>query len=48
MIIAVDGNPVDSFSEIVERLALSSGWTGSGERRTLFTIRREGQQLDLT
>ena len=48
VIVAVDGDPVDSFSEIVEHLALSSGWTGSGERQTIFTIRREGQQVDLT
>jgi regulator of sigma E protease len=48
VIVAVDGEPVDSFNEIVERLALSSGWTGDGERQTIFRIRRDGQEIDLT
>lgn len=47
-IIAVDGEPVQTFNEIVEHLALSSGWNRDGERVTVFTVRRQGQLLDLT
>jgi len=40
VIVMVDGEPVATFADIVEELALSSGWTKQGERQTLFTIRR--------
>lgn len=47
VIVKVDGASVASFADIVERLALSSGWSKEGERRTLFTIRRGGETLDV-
>lgn len=46
-IVAVDGHPVATFQDIVERLALSSGWTSGGERETVFRIKREGRDIDL-
>jgi regulator of sigma E protease len=46
-IVAVDGHPVATFQDIVERLALSSGWTSGGERETVFKIKRESRTLDL-
>jgi regulator of sigma E protease len=46
-IIAVDGRPVQTFQDIVERLALSSGWNRDGERETTFRIRRGDQYLDV-
>jgi regulator of sigma E protease len=47
VIVKVDGAPVESFADIVERLALSSGWSKDGERRTLFTIKRGSETLDV-
>jgi regulator of sigma E protease len=47
VIVKVDGAPVGSFADIVERLALSSGWSKEGERRTLFTIKRGRETLDV-
>jgi regulator of sigma E protease len=47
VIIKVDGAPVGTFADIVERLALSSGWTKDGERRTIFTIKRGDEQLEV-
>lgn len=47
-ILKIDGHPVQWFGEIVEQLALSSGWNDKGERQTVFTIRRGTQVLDLT
>ena len=41
VILKVDGDAVESFADIVEHLALSSGWTKQGERQTIFTIRRD-------
>ncbi|PTX90670.1 RIP metalloprotease RseP [Opitutus sp. ER46] len=46
VILAVDGAPVQTFNDIVEHLALSSGWS-DGQRQTVFTVRREGRQVDL-
>lgn len=46
-ITAIDGKPVNSFSDIVENLALGSGWN-DGKRHTVFTIRRGEQTLDLS
>jgi regulator of sigma E protease len=46
VIIKVDGEPVSTFGEIVEHLALSSGWS-EGERQTIFTIQRGDQTLDI-
>jgi regulator of sigma E protease len=46
-ILAVDGQPVQWFGEIVERLALSDGWTSDGQRETIFTVRRGAETLDL-
>jgi len=47
VIVGVDGDPVATFNDIVEHLALSSGWTSQGERETIFRIRRAGQIIDL-
>jgi regulator of sigma E protease len=38
---------VDTFADIVEHLALSSGWNQQGERQTYFTIRRGGELIDV-
>lgn len=46
-IVAVDGQPVATFHDIVERLALGSGWHESGERRTVFSIRRGSEVIDV-
>jgi len=46
VIVRVDGAPVETFADIVERLALSSGWK-DGERQTIFTIRRGQETLEL-
>jgi regulator of sigma E protease len=48
VILKVDGDPVATFADIVEHLALSSGWTKQGERQTTFTIRRDGRLLDVS
>ncbi|MBC8039067.1 MAG: RIP metalloprotease RseP [Opitutaceae bacterium] len=47
VIIKVDGRPVTWFGEIVERLALGDGWTSDGRRKTIFTVRRGEETLDL-
>lgn len=47
VIVKVDGAPVETFGDIVEHLALSSGWTRDGERQTLFTIRRGNELIEL-
>ena len=47
VITAVDGEPVATFNDIVEHLALSSGWDGHGERETILTIRRGNDLLDV-
>jgi len=47
-ILKIDGRPVNWFGEIVEQLALSSGWNDQGVRETIFTIKRGDQVFDLT
>jgi regulator of sigma E protease len=47
VITKIDGEQVESFADIVEHLALSSGWTKQGERETIFTIRRGTEQIDV-
>ena len=47
VIIMVDREPVATFAEIVEHLALSSGWNKAGERQTLFTVRRGTTDLEV-
>jgi len=47
LIVGVDGTPVETFHDIVERLALSSGWTSGGERETVFRVQRGSEVLDL-
>ena len=46
VITAVDGEPIATFNDIVEHLALSSGWD-AGERQTILTIRRGSELLDI-
>lgn len=45
-ITAVDGRPVKNFADIVELLALSSGWS-EGARQTMLTLERGGQTLQV-
>jgi regulator of sigma E protease len=47
VIVMVDGEPVATFGDIVEHLALSSGWNKQGERQTLFTIRRGDTEIEV-
>jgi regulator of sigma E protease len=47
VILAIDGRPVTTFNEIVENLALSSGWNRAGERETKLTILRDGAKSDV-
>ena len=47
VILKVDGEPVETFADIVEHLALSSGWNKQGERQTIFTLRRGGTVMDV-
>jgi regulator of sigma E protease len=47
VILSVDGNPVETFADIVEQLALSSGWNKQGERLTMFTIRRGSELIEV-
>jgi len=48
VITEVDGRPVTWFGEIVERLALSDGWSEDGlTRQTIFTVQRGSETLDL-
>ena len=46
-IVAVDGHAVETFDDIRERLALSSGWGRDGERETVFSLLRDGRPLEL-
>jgi regulator of sigma E protease len=46
VILAVDGQRVTTFDDIVEQLTFSSGWK-AGQRRTVFTVRRGEATLDL-
>jgi len=45
--VMVDRQPVATFADIVEHLALSSGWNKQGERYTLFTVRRGGELIEI-
>ncbi len=47
VVIAVDGEPVTTFEDITEHLALSSGWS-KGQRETIFRIKRGDETLNLT
>lgn len=47
VILAIDRQPVATFADIVEQLALSSGWSQDGERRTVLTVRRGAETLDI-
>ena len=46
VITAIDGNKVETFDDIVERVTLSSGWD-AGQRRTIFTVQRQGKTLEI-
>lgn len=48
VILGVDGESVETFQDIVEHLALSSGWSDKGERETVFRIRRGNEVINLT
>jgi len=47
VILKIDGRPVHWFGDVVERLALSDGWTSDGQRETTFTIQRGEETLVL-
>ena len=47
VVLAIDGAPVNTFEEIMEQLALSSGWNKEGQRETIFRLRRAGETLEL-
>ena len=47
VILAVDGQPVKSFGEVREQLALGIGWTKQGERETVFKVRRGTETMDV-
>ncbi|MGH7945945.1 MAG: RIP metalloprotease RseP [Opitutaceae bacterium] len=47
VILKVDGEPVETFPDIVEHLALSSGWNQQGGRQTIFTLRRGGELIEV-
>jgi regulator of sigma E protease len=47
VILKVDGEPVETFGDVVEHLALGSGWNKQGERQTIFTLRRGGELIDV-
>ena len=48
VILAIDGNRVDTFFDIMEQLALSSGWNKDGERQTILSVRRGERTFDVT
>jgi regulator of sigma E protease len=45
---AIDGVEVADWPELLQTLLTSSGVTGDGRRRAVFTIDRDGQKFDLT
>jgi len=45
---ALDGKAVSDWSELLQTLITSSGITEDGRRRTVFTVERAGQLIDLT
>lgn len=45
---AIDGQPIADWSELLQTLVTSTGTTEDGRRRTVFTIERDGQRIDLT
>ncbi len=47
VILEVDGEEVETFSEVRERIALSSGWSKDGERQIVFKVRRGNEVLEL-
>ncbi len=46
VVVAVDGQPVNTFEDITEHLALSSGWS-KGQRETVFRIQRGTESINL-
>ncbi len=44
---AIDGTPVEDWSDLLQNLVTSSGVTDDGRRRAVFTIERDGRRLDL-
>lgn len=48
VILAIDGKPVTTFFDIMEQLALSSGWNADGERQTILKVRRGEKTFDVT
>ncbi|WP_269543209.1 M50 family metallopeptidase [Cerasicoccus fimbriatus] len=47
-IIAVDGEPIESFMDVPEMVALGKGRDSEGNPQTIFTIERDGQQKDVS
>ena len=44
---ALDGSKVTDWPELLQTLVTSAGVTGDGQRRTVFTIERAGQTMDI-
>jgi regulator of sigma E protease len=44
---AIDGTKVTDWPELLQTLVMSSGVAADGQRRTVFSIERDGQLLDL-
>jgi len=48
VILAIDGNKVGEWNEIVQTIVTGSGRTATGEPKTVFTIERNGVVKDIT
>ncbi len=47
LIRSIDGTPVDSWDDIHQAIALSSGTSDSGDREIEFIVERDGQEIEL-
>jgi regulator of sigma E protease len=45
---ALDGNPVESWNDILQGLVIGAGQSDDGRRQAIFTLERDGQLLDVT
>ncbi len=45
---AIDGNTVNDWMDLLQTLVTSAGRSEDGRRRTVFTVERDGQLIDLT
>src|SRR5690606_4289804 len=47
-IVSIDENPIDSWDDIQQAIALSFGRSESGQREIDFVVKRDGELIDLT